>query len=352
MIVTPHPSQTDRSPEKPVCRPEMRKDSLVSRWVMFAPDRGQRPINVLAHSVTIPADRDPFAEGNESETPPELLAYRNQDSRPNGPGWRVRVVPNKFPALQIEGDLQQREQGIYTSGLGLGSHEVIIECPHSETNMSRLSIDNIGEVLSAYKHRLLTLKCDPRFVHALIFKNKGALAGASLPHCHSQLMATSFVPPAIEDELDGALQYFRDRNVSIFEDMIQQELAVGTRVVLNTDSFLVFCPFASRCPFETWILPKRQGSHFENIAAPMIETLARVLKSVLRQLECALDDPPYNYFIHSAPLNRPELPYYLWHMELLPRITHVAGFELGTGCFINPILPEQAATILRAIMPN
>ena len=329
--------------------PELRKDPIVQRWVVMAPDRAKRPIDVKDDPKAVDGEFDPFAEGNESATPPEIMAYRNYGTQPNGPGWRVRVVPNKFPALQVEGNLEKRGDGIYDMMNGIGAHEVIIECPHGETNMSRLSVDNIREVLWVYHDRLVDLKRDRRLVHALIFKNKGALAGASLPHCHSQLMATSVVPISIAEEMNGALEFFNYRGRSIFEDMIQQELATGSRIVLDTANFVVFCPFASRFPFETWILPKQQSSHFENITRPAIEELGTVLKTVLRKLELALDDPPYNYVIHTAPFNQPELPHFLWHMELFPRITRVAGFEWGSGFYINPVMPEQAAEFLRDV---
>ncbi len=329
--------------------PELRKDPIVQRWVVMAPDRAKRPSDVKDEPKSVDGEFDPFAEGNEAATPPEIMAYRNYHSPPNGPGWRVRVVPNKFPALQIEGKLEKRGDGIYDMMNGIGAHEVIIECPHGETNMSRLSVDNIREVLWVYHDRLVDLKRDPRLVHALIFKNKGSLAGASLQHCHSQLMATSVVPISIFEEINGALEFFNYRGRNIFEDMIQQELATGSRIVLDTPHFVVFCPFASRFPFETWILPKQQSSHFENIARPAVEELGTVLKTVLRKLEFALDDPPYNYVIHTAPFNQPELPHYLWHMELFPRLTRVAGFEWGSGFYINPVLPEQAAEFLRDV---
>ena len=162
-------------------------------------------------------------------------------------------------------------------------------------------------------------------------------------------MATSVVPISIAEEMNGALEFFNYRGRNIFEDMIQQELATGSRIVLDTANFVVFCPFASRFPFETWILPKQQSSHFENITRQAIEELGTVLKTVLRKLELALDDPPYNYVIHTAPFNQPELPHYLWHMELFPRITRVAGFEWGSGFYINPVMPEQAAEFLRDV---
>jgi UDPglucose--hexose-1-phosphate uridylyltransferase len=326
---------------------ELRKDPIVGRWVIIAPDRITRPVNLQEPDSPLDEEFDPFLEGNEDSTPPEILAYRTPGSRPNGPGWRVRVVPNKFPALKVEGELIKRGDGMYDKITGIGAHEVIIECPQRETNLSRLSVDNIREVLWVYRDRLVDLRRDPRLIHGLIFKNKGALAGASLDHSHSQLIVSPIVPITIQEELEGTEAFYRYRGRSIFQDMIQQELATDSRVVLDSPNFLVFCPFASRFPFETWILPKQHSSHFENITRPAIEDLGSVLKQTLRKLEIALDDPPYNFVIHTAPFDRQELPHYLWHIELFPRITRVAGFEWGSGFYINPVPPEQAAKFLR-----
>jgi UDPglucose--hexose-1-phosphate uridylyltransferase len=326
---------------------ELRKDPIVGRWVIIAPDRITRPVTLVETELTESEAYDPFLEGHEDATPPEILAYRNPGSRPNGPGWRVRVVPNKFPALKVEGELIKRGDGIYDKMSAIGAHEVIIECPHFETNLSRLSVDNIREVLWVYRDRLVDLRRDPRLVHGLIFKNKGALAGASLPHSHSQLIVSPIVPITIQEELEGSEAFYRYRGRSIFTDMVQQELASDCRVVLDSPNFVVICPFASRFPFETWILPKQPSSHFENITRGAIEDLGSVLKQTLRKLEVALDDPPYNYVIHTAPFDRQELPHFVWHIELLPRLTRVAGFEWGSGFYINPVTPEQAAKFLR-----
>ncbi|HUG91955.1 MAG TPA: galactose-1-phosphate uridylyltransferase, partial [Planctomycetaceae bacterium] len=326
---------------------ELRKDPIVGRWVIIAPDRAKRPEDYRQEFRILTGAFDPFLEGNEDATPPEILAYRAPGSRPNGSGWRVRVVPNKFPALTVEGQLDKRGDGMYDVMNGVGAHEVIIECPHRETNMSRLSAENIREVLWAYRDRLVDLKRDPRLVHGLIFKNKGAPAGASLEHSHSQLIVTPVVPISVWEEMTGALEFYNYRGRCIYDDMIQQELAAGERVVLDTPGFIVFCPFASRFPFETWILPKQHSSQFENIPRQSLDELGMVLKTVLGKLEAALDDPPYNYVVHTAPFDSGELPHYHWHFEMFPRLTRVAGFEWGSGFYINPVPPEEAAAFLR-----
>ncbi|MCA9113652.1 MAG: galactose-1-phosphate uridylyltransferase [Planctomycetaceae bacterium] len=327
--------------------PDLRKDPIVGRWVIISPERARRPGN-FQDNFTLNGDGfDPFAAGNEDATPPEILAYREPGTRPNSPGWRVRVVPNRFPALQIEGDLNKKGDGIYDMMNGVGAHEVIIECPHAEPNMSRLSVENVREVLWAYRDRLVDLKKDPRLVHGMIFKNQGAAAGASMWHAHSQLIVTPVVPITVQEEITGALEFYNYRGRCIFEDMLQQELAVRERIVLETPGFVVFCPFASRFPFEMWILPRQHSSHYENIQRQAVDELGMVLRTALRKLEIAVDDPPCNYVFHSAPFSASELPHYRWHIEILPRLTGVAGFEWGSGCFINPVPPEEAAAFLR-----
>jgi len=328
---------------------DLRKDPIVGRWVIIATDRAKRPQDFSRLEPVKIGGFCPFCKGNEANTPPEILAYREPHTNANNPGWRVRVVPNKFPALQVEGALNKRGDGIYDLMNGVGAHEVIIECPHHETSMSRLSVDNIREVLWVYRDRLVDLKRDPRLVHGLIFKNVGALAGASLDHSHSQLIVTPVVPISVWEEMTGSLEFYNYRGRCIYCDMIQQELATGTRIVLDTPNFVVFCPFASRFPFETWVLPKQHSSHYENIPRQGVEEMGTVLKTILGKLEMALDDPPYNFIIHTAPFDTKEVPHYHWHLEIIPRLTRIAGFEWGSGFYINPVLPEQAGAFLREI---
>lgn len=328
---------------------ELRKDPITGRWVIIAPERMSRPQIVKADESLLQADYDPFLEGHEEATPPEILAYRNPGTAPNQPGWRVRVVPNKFPALAVEGALAKRGDGMYDMMSGIGAHEVIIECPHRETNLSRLSVENVREVLWVYRDRLVDLKRDQRLAHGLVFKNKGAQAGATVDHCHSQLIVSPVVPISIVEEMQGADVYYRYRGRCIFDDMIQQELAAESRVVEETPEYLVICPYASRFPFEIWIIPRHHTSHYENIQRQGIEGLGNMLKRTLQRLELALNDPAYNYVIHTAPFDTPEMPHYRWHLEIIPRLTRIAGFEWGSGFYINPVQPEQAASYLREV---
>ena len=326
---------------------ELRKDPIVGRWVIIATNRTKRPCDFKDEYQPVQRGFCPFCEGHEEATPPEILAYREPQTRANGKGWRVRAVPNKFPALHIEGGLDKRGDGMYDVMNGVGAHEVIIECPNHEVSMAQLPVDNVREVLWVYRDRLVDLKKDPRLVHGLIFKNLGAPAGATLEHSHSQLIVTPVVPISVWEEMTGALEFYNYRGRCIYCDMIQQELATESRIVLDTPNFLTICPYASRFPFEMWILPKRHSSHFENIPHQGIEEMGTVLKTILAKLEVALDDPPFNYIIHTAPFDANEMAHYHWHLEIFPRLTRVAGFEWGSGFYINPVSPEQAAAFLR-----
>lgn len=328
--------------------PELRKDPIVGRWVIIAEERAKRPLPSRSESTVVgEGGICPFCAGNETHTPIEILAYRDRGTNPNASGWRVRVVPNKFPALQIEGDLDKRGEGIYDKMKGVGAHEVIIECPQHELSMAQLPEENIREVLWAYRDRLVDLKKDPRLVFGMVFKNVGAAAGASLEHSHSQLIVTPIVPVNVAEEMAGAQEFFDYRGRCIFCDMVHQESSSEKRVILDSPHFLVFAPFASRFPFETWIVPKTHNSHYENIRKPEVDDLGGILKTVLRKLEVALDRPAYNYMIHTSPFDVQSLRHYHWHLEIIPRMTRVAGFEWGTGFYINPVAPERAAAYMR-----
>ena len=327
--------------------PELRRDPIVGRWVIISTERAQRPTDFRQVAPPLPTKPlCPLCPGNEAQTPSEILAYRAAGGAPNTSGWSLRVVPNKFPALQIEGSLDRRGEGLYDKMNGVGAHEVILECPFHEVSMANLSEDNIREILWVYRDRLVDLKKDPRLVYGMVFKNVGAAAGASLEHSHSQLIVTPIVPINVWEEMTGSLEFYNYRGRCIYCDMIHQELSAEKRVVLDTASFLSFCPYAGRFPFETWIVPKNHNSHYENIQKNEIEELGTVLKTILLKLETALDKPAYNYIIHTSPFDTQALPHYHWHIEVIPRLTRVAGFEWGTGFYINPVPPEQAAAFL------
>jgi UDPglucose--hexose-1-phosphate uridylyltransferase len=315
--------------------------------VIIATDRARRPADFSREQVVPKGGRFcPFCPGNESKTPPEVLAYR-QSGGPNQPGWTVRVVPNKFPALRVEGDFDRQAEGLYDKMNGIGAHEVVIETPEHQATLAGLGEKEIQDVFWAIRDRMLDLKKDRRMRYILAFKNHGESAGASLEHTHSQLIALPVVPRTVQEELEGSKRYYDLKERCIFCDIIRQEINTGTRVVLETGQFVVLCPYASRFPFETWILPRRHISHYETSDLAEFGNLGWVMQALLRAVDKVLEKPAYNMMIHTAPLQEPDLDYYHWHIELIPKLTKVAGFEWGTGFYINPTPPEEAARFLR-----
>ncbi|MBI4436622.1 MAG: galactose-1-phosphate uridylyltransferase [Candidatus Omnitrophica bacterium] len=338
--------------------PELRKDPVVGRWMIIATERSKRPTDFEGgHTQPQEEGPCPFCQGHESETPPEIFSLRQPGTKPDSPGWDVRVVSNVSPILRIEGDIQRRAKGMYDTMHGLGAHEVIIETPHHARNMADLERAQIAKVLTAYAQRLNDLDRDPRFKYVLIFKNHGlAAGGGDILHTRSQLIAMAVNPKLIKEELLGAHRYFDYRERCIFCDIIQQELETGERIVAETDTMVGFCPYASPFPFEMWVLPKRHSPDFGKISEVEKWDMASVLKTALSKLSQALQDPPYNYVLHTAPFRREKLGYWKtieedfhWHLEIMPRLTKVAGFEWGSGVYINPTPPEEAAAYLRKL---
>jgi len=301
----------------------------------------------------------PFCYENEDKTPPEIYAVRPANTQPNKPGWLVRVVPNRYPALTIEGDLNRQGLGMFDLMNGVGAHEIIIESPDHHLNLCEALPEQIEHIVRAYIARVEDLRRDKRLRHIIVFRNYGRAAGASLAHPHSQLIATAIVPRLPKEKLEAARLHYQRKERCIFCDLIRQEQALGERVVLETQHFIVLSPFASRFPFELVIFPLRHSHDFVNLQPEEIADLARVLKEALWRLKVALDNPPYNYMIHTAPSThpRPGRPEYWgtlaldyhWHIEICPRLTRVAGFEWGTGFYINPVAPEEATRFLREV---
>ncbi|HET9176991.1 MAG TPA: galactose-1-phosphate uridylyltransferase [Terriglobia bacterium] len=328
--------------------PELRKDPITGRWVIIATERAKRPSDFVRDKVEIRGSGFcPFCYGNESKTPPEIIAYRGDGSTRNSPGWSLRVVPNKFPALGIEGSLNRQGEGLYDKMSGIGAHEVIIETPDHQKTLAMLSPRHIEDVLWAYRDRIIDLKKDRRFKYVMIFKNHGESAGASLEHTHSQLIALPVVPKRVREEIDGAREYFNFRERCIFCDIIRQETESGIRVIADTPAFIAVAPFAPRFPFEIWIMPRVHQSTFEDSQKQEFEQLAVILKDMLTRLDKVLDYPAYNYIIHTSPIPESPNEHYHWHLEIMPKLTKIAGFEWGTGFHINPTPPEESAKFLR-----
>jgi len=275
------------------------------------------------------------------------MAYRLQPLEANGPNWTVRVVPNKFPALQVEGDLDRQGLGLYDRMNAIGAHEVIIETPNHTDSLADMPTKRIEDVLWAYRDRMLDLKKDIRFRYILIFKNHGGPAGATLEHSHSQLIALPIIPTSVQEELDGCRIHYIQKERCIYCDILRQDLSDGGRIVAENSEFLCVTPYAPRFPFEMWILPKRHAAYFEESQKLQFESLAPILSETLRRMDRVLAKPSYNFILHSSPLHEKAGDFYHWHIEIIPKLTQVAGFEWGTGFYINPVAPEESAKFLR-----
>lgn len=326
--------------------PDLRRDPITGRWVIFAPERAERPQALLRLPPTPESGPCPFCPGHEALTPPELLVQR-QGGRANGPGWTLRVIPNKFPALRVETRLERRGRGPYDEMAGVGAHEVLIETPEHGKTLGELGIGQVREVLLAAQARMADLANDGRLRYAHLFKNWGAAAGATLHHSHSQLIALPLVPREVQDELDACAHHYADKERCIYCDVIDHELRERVRVVIETETFVVLSPWAARTPFELWLLPKEHRSQLEAASPHEIAGLAEVLQKALRKIDRALERPAYNFWLHTLPLRERPSPSYHWHLELKPTVSLQAGFEWGTGCSINSTLPEEAAAFLR-----
>jgi UDPglucose--hexose-1-phosphate uridylyltransferase len=327
--------------------PELRKDPISGRWVIIATDRAKRPSDFTRQQVRTSELRFcPFCTGNELRTPPEILAYRTRGGA-NEPGWTLRVISNKFPILRVEGTISSKAEGMYDKMNGIGAHEVIIETPEHTQTLATMPEKRVEDLFWAYRDRVHDLRRDARLKHILLFKNHGESAGQLLEHPHSQLVALPVVPKRVREEMDGARRHFDYKERCAYCDIVSQEIDTGSRVVMETDHFVAISPYAARFPFETWILPRVHNSHAENMSHAEVEDLARVLGSIVRRIDSTLEKPPYNLVVHSAPVHDPLIAHYHWHIELIPKLAHVAGFEWGSGFYVNPTPPEESAKFLR-----
>jgi UDPglucose--hexose-1-phosphate uridylyltransferase len=326
---------------------EFRKDVITGRCTIISTERAKRPQQLFRENLAAESEPCPFCPGNEDQTPPEVLAYRAPGTKPDAPGWSVRVVPNKYPAVVNDDPEASHSDGLHQSTRAAGVHEVIIEAPEHVKRMARLGDQQIAAVLRAYRDRALALKKDTRWRYVLIYKNQGATAGATLEHAHSQLIALPEIPQSIVEEMNGARAYFSSMGRCVYCDIVQHELCERKRLIAESELFITFCPYAARFPYETWILPKRHAPTFECSGGAQCDELSRCLNEILTRLDRALADPSLNYVLHSTPVDEPASAYYHWHFEILPKVTQVAGFEWGSGSFINPVAPEDAARLLR-----
>jgi UDPglucose--hexose-1-phosphate uridylyltransferase len=293
-------------------------------------------------------------------TPPEIVAWGRPDRRPNGPGWQVRVVPNARPLLRIEGHLERHAEGMYDSTSGTGAHEIVIETAQHHCSLTALAPEQVVIVLKAWAERIRDLKRDPRFRSIFVFKNQGVRAGAWLPdHAHSQIIGLPVIPKSLKEILEGARQHYRLKERCVFCDILREELEDGRRLIHIADRFVALAPYAARYPYEFWILPREHSADFESLEAAAIEDLAALLVASLARLEDILPEPAYNVFLYSSP-NRDRrkgcwttlTQDFHWHIQVMPRTVLVAGFEVGSGFYANPVLPEDAARMLRLVPPK
>ncbi len=320
--------------------PQYRQCPATLRWVIIAPERAARPVQLQhleahhRHVQISTAVECPLCEGMEHDTPNEVYSIRAAGSKPNGPGWQLRVVPNKYPAVRPDSNCY-------------GVHELVIETNRHVTNPTELTLHEQTAVLLAYRERMLAYHADTKLASATVFKNVGAEAGASLAHVHSQIIATAIVPGDIENELTVARNHFISHGACLYCDMIDRERSDGVRLVAETTNFVVLCPYAPRHAYECWVLPKSHASHYESITSEQCKELAEVLQQHIRKLDSVLHEPAYNWYLHTSPLRSATLLDYHWHIELAPRTARAAGFELATGMYINAMPPEAAAEELR-----
>ncbi len=329
--------------------PELRKDPITGRWIIINSDHPRGPEAYEAVDNAKKGKNCAFCPGNEKMTPPEIAAYSKIRRERDQTGWTLRVVPNKYPAMQIEGSLDKAGVGMFDMMNGVGAHEVIIETAHHDREIADRDEPEIRDMIWAYRDRSLDLRKDRRFKYVLIFKNYGFSAGVSLEHPHSQLIALPFTPKRVAGEIEGAARYYTYRERCVYCDMISQELEEKELTVAENRLFLAFTPFVSRFPYEVCIIPKEHTSDFAQIQLEGVNELAAIMKETMLRIQKLLHDPSYNYIIHSTPLDDLQRDDYHWHVEIMPRLTNVAGFEWGTGFYINPTPPELAAKTLREV---
>jgi UDPglucose--hexose-1-phosphate uridylyltransferase len=313
---------------------EIRRDPLTGRSVIVAPERG-RALPSFSPVGALDGDMCPFCEGQEGIAGRELLAWRPAGSAPDGPGWRLRVVANREPALRVESHLGQPTDTLFQAFGGLGAHEVVIESPHHRASLATMTGEETGRVLWAWRERIRDLRRDVRLKTFVVVKNVGSLAGATLDHPHSQLLALPLVPQHVEDELAGASAYYERTSRCAFCDILDREIALDMRVIASDELSVALAPYAARVPIETWIMPRQHLAAGERLG------------DLMRRLHKVLVLPPYTLLLHTAPVGVDVSASYHWHLEIVPRLTPVSGLAWDGGIHINTVPPEDAAEALR-----
>ncbi|KAH7307500.1 hypothetical protein KP509_22G062600 [Ceratopteris richardii] len=339
--------------------PELRKDPVLGKWVVLSEARAKRPSDFKDSSPSAQPKNGPcpFCQGHEHETGAELFALREGSLIPD---WRVRVVKNIYPAVSMESsdgfdDSVSKEEEVSSPFHGckvpaMGSHEVVIETPHHSVKFTSLSLKNVEEILSCFRHRMCQLREESRFKYIQVFKNQGKAAGASMEHSHSQIIALPIIPHQIQLEIENTRTYFERKRRCILCEILKHDIEDGSRLIDITTDYAVLAPYAPKYPYETWIIPRVHASNFENINDVQMQSLACTLLSTLKKIECLFDDVPFNYMLHSSPVQEyRDVPFYHWTIRIIPHLASLGGFELGSGCHIVPVYPEKSALQLREI---
>jgi UDPglucose--hexose-1-phosphate uridylyltransferase len=338
--------------------PELRKDPIIGRWVIIATERAKRPSDFKKGSEPAKRTTCNYCEGNESKTPPEVLAIRRQGTKPNTPGWETRIIPSPTTFFKSKGDLDRHGNGLYDLMNGIGIHEILIMCPEHTGDVHNVSDMRISRMVELLGQRMKLLREDKRLKYLLVFANHGKEAGGlGIGHLHMQLIATPVTPKRVKEKLVGAKKYFDYKDRCVFCDIIKQEIAENQRVVCQIDGFIAITPFCSRFPFEVWILPMDHCCDVDKTDAHHMKSLGKIYKNVFARMNKVLGTFPFNTVLHTAPFRRGDEKRHWhtieqdfhWHLEIMPRLTQVAGFEWGSGFYINPIPPEDACKALKEV---
>ena len=325
---------------------ELRREPITRMWVVVTTDHPKGPSDYLSfkppYRLQEPEGPCPFCPGNEGMTPGETFSISR-----DGGKWSVRVIPNKFPFFHIEGDFDRRPEGMYDVMEAIGAHEIVVETPDHDRPLATMETNQIEKILQAYQARLIDLEKDQRFQQFLILKNHPGIFNR---HPHSHIIAMPVIPKRMDEEIWGTLDYYQRKERCIFCDIIKEEISMKKRVILETVHFLIFSPFASRYPFETWIIPKVHCPDFHRITEAERKDLSVGIQSLFSSFHNLLSAPPYSFTFHTSPIqDRFHRPEYHWHIETRLRIGLREGFEWGTGFFVNPTPPEDAARYLRDV---
>lgn len=338
---------------------QLRKDPISGRWTIVLKDDFKLEKLILNSKNIVKEPKSgicPFCETKENLTPQEIMALRKEGYPPNGDGWRVRVIPDKNPVLQIYGEINNRGIGLYDVLDGIGAHEIVIETPRHYEALADLDPDHITEVLWTYKERILDLKEDERLRYIMVHKNSGEAVGETAEHSYSFVIGSPITPKRVRDELVNSREYYQFKERCVFCDVIRQEKMTEERIIIDDGSYLAFAPFASRRPFEVWIAPQKHQTFFEQEAE--IRGLAHVLKTVLSNMFKLLNKPDYTMVLHSGPNIKAgrkrgywqtlEKDYH-WHIEITPRLRSYTSFEVSAGFPVNSVAPYRAAELLRTV---